>query len=175
MHQQAQQQPAQGPDPEIASFAQDWVSKNSWYNPNGTDEASKIVLATFVVFFLVFYNTYAGVRDVDHELVDPDDDVDWHRERVVEAALNAGRRQPTQANSQELGLKVGDDVVCLEDNCSHAFCSLSDGDVEDDNVICPCHGAAFDARSGKPTTGPAVAPVKTFPVTISGSDVVVSI
>ena len=45
LHQQAQQQPAQGPDPEIASFAQDWVSKNSWYNPNGTDEASKIVLA----------------------------------------------------------------------------------------------------------------------------------
>jgi len=34
-----------GPDPEIASFAQQWVSKNSWYNPNGNDEASKIVLA----------------------------------------------------------------------------------------------------------------------------------
>ena len=34
-----------GPDPEIASFAQNWVSKNSWYNPNGNDEASKIVLA----------------------------------------------------------------------------------------------------------------------------------
>jgi DNA helicase-2/ATP-dependent DNA helicase PcrA len=41
---------------------------------------------------------------------DPDDDIDWHRERVVEAALNAGRRQPAPANSQELGLKVGDDV-----------------------------------------------------------------
>jgi DNA helicase-2/ATP-dependent DNA helicase PcrA len=41
---------------------------------------------------------------------DPDDDVDWHRERVVEAALNAGRRQAAPANSQELGLRVGDDV-----------------------------------------------------------------
>ncbi len=41
---------------------------------------------------------------------DPDDDVDWHRERVVEAAINAGRRQPARANSQELGLRVGDDV-----------------------------------------------------------------
>jgi DNA helicase-2/ATP-dependent DNA helicase PcrA len=41
---------------------------------------------------------------------DPDDDVDWHRERVVEAALNAGRRQPAPSNSQELGLRVGDDV-----------------------------------------------------------------
>jgi hypothetical protein len=50
LHQQAQQvqqiqaQPP-GPDPEVASFAQDWVSKNSWYDPNAGDEASKIVLA----------------------------------------------------------------------------------------------------------------------------------
>jgi DNA helicase-2/ATP-dependent DNA helicase PcrA len=42
---------------------------------------------------------------------DPDDDVDWHRERVVDAAINAGRRNiPAPANSQELGLRVGDDV-----------------------------------------------------------------
>ncbi len=42
---------------------------------------------------------------------DPDDDIDWHRERVVDAAINAGRRNaPSPANSQELGLKVGDDV-----------------------------------------------------------------
>ena len=42
---QAQQVQAPGPDPDIAGFAQDWVSKNSWYDPNGKDEASKIVLA----------------------------------------------------------------------------------------------------------------------------------
>jgi hypothetical protein len=47
LHQQSQQAPSQptGPDPEVAGFAQNWVSKNSWYNPNGKDEASKIVLA----------------------------------------------------------------------------------------------------------------------------------
>jgi hypothetical protein len=47
LHEQSQQvQPqANGPDPEVASFAQDWVSKNSWYDPNAKDEASKIVLA----------------------------------------------------------------------------------------------------------------------------------
>jgi len=42
---------------------------------------------------------------------DPDDDIDYHRERVVDAALAAGRRgEPAKANSQELGLRVGDDV-----------------------------------------------------------------
>ena len=42
---------------------------------------------------------------------DPDDDVDWHRERIVDAAINAGRRTtPAPSNSQQLGLRVGDDV-----------------------------------------------------------------
>ena len=46
---------------------------------------------------------------------DPDDDgdfhrEDYHRERVVDAALAAGRREPTQSNSHDLGLRIGDDV-----------------------------------------------------------------
>lgn len=41
---------------------------------------------------------------------DPDEDnVDWHRERVVDAALRAGRA-PAPSNAHDLGLKVGDDV-----------------------------------------------------------------
>ena len=46
--------------------------------------------------------------------VDRDDggEADRHRERVVEAALAAGRRdkQPSPSNSQLIGLRVGDDV-----------------------------------------------------------------
>jgi hypothetical protein len=46
LHQQSQEPaPQQGPDPEVASFAQEWMSKNSWYDPKAKDEASKIVLA----------------------------------------------------------------------------------------------------------------------------------
>jgi NitT/TauT family transport system permease protein len=36
----------------------------------GVGLTSKVVLATFVVFFLVFYNTYAGTLAVESELVD---------------------------------------------------------------------------------------------------------
>jgi NitT/TauT family transport system permease protein len=35
----------------------------------GLGIGSKLALVTTVVFFLVFYNTHSGVRDVDHELV----------------------------------------------------------------------------------------------------------
>jgi NitT/TauT family transport system permease protein len=36
----------------------------------GIGIAPKIVLAAVIVFFLVFYNTYAGVRDADQDLID---------------------------------------------------------------------------------------------------------
>lgn len=43
MHNQAQE--PQGPDPEIANYAREWVNKNRWYDPNARNEESKIVLA----------------------------------------------------------------------------------------------------------------------------------
>ena len=43
IHHQAQQ--PQGPDPEIANYAKNWVDKNPWYDPNARNEESKIVLA----------------------------------------------------------------------------------------------------------------------------------
>ncbi len=42
---------------------------------------------------------------------DPDDDVAAHRERVVEAAMRAGRSAPAPSGADSLGLRVGDDVV----------------------------------------------------------------
>jgi DNA helicase-2/ATP-dependent DNA helicase PcrA len=44
---------------------------------------------------------------------DPDEDeAGRHRERVVDAAINAGRRldSPSKSNAQDIGLKLGDDV-----------------------------------------------------------------
>jgi hypothetical protein len=59
--------PVQGPDPDIANFAHDWVSKNSWYDPNGKDEASKIVLAIDQGLVEAGYNpkTEAYWRELD--------------------------------------------------------------------------------------------------------------
>jgi DNA helicase-2/ATP-dependent DNA helicase PcrA len=42
---------------------------------------------------------------------DPDDDVAAHRERVVDAAMRAGRSTPAPSGADGLGLRVGDDVV----------------------------------------------------------------
>ena len=49
----------------------------------------------------------------------------------------------------------GEQAYAFDDACTHAQCSLSGGEVEDGAVICPCHFAAFDLRTGAVRTGPA--------------------
>lgn len=67
------------------------------------------------------------------------------------------------------------DIHAIDDICSHANVSLSEGDVEDGEIECWLHGSRFDLRTGKPTGLPATAPISVYPVKIDGGDVFVSV
>jgi 3-phenylpropionate/trans-cinnamate dioxygenase ferredoxin subunit len=67
------------------------------------------------------------------------------------------------------------DIHAIDDTCSHANVSLSEGDVEGAEVECWLHGSRFDLRSGKPTGLPATTPIAVYPVKIDGGDVFVSV
>lgn len=56
------------------------------------------------------------------------------------------------------------EVFALGDECTHEGCALSEGELDEnrDTVVCPCHGSAFDLRTGEPLRGPAVDPVPVF-------------
>jgi 3-phenylpropionate/trans-cinnamate dioxygenase ferredoxin subunit len=69
----------------------------------------------------------------------------------------------------------GDEVFALQDQCSHAAVSLSEGEVADGTVECWLHGSCFDLRTGKPTHLPATEPVATFPAEIRDGDVYVDV
>ena len=59
----------------------------------------------------------------------------------------------------------------IEDLCTHDGGELASGEVEDDQVICPRHGARFCIRSGKALTAPAYEDVYCFPVRVEGSNI----
>jgi 3-phenylpropionate/trans-cinnamate dioxygenase ferredoxin subunit len=69
--------------------------------------------------------------------------------------------------------RVGDEVFAVNDICSHSEASLSEGEVSDFKIECWLHGAEFDLRTGEALTPPAVAPIKTYPVTVDGDSVTV--
>ena len=69
--------------------------------------------------------------------------------------------------------KVNDKFYALNNICSHAQASLSEGEVYDCKVECPLHGAEFDLESGKALTLPATKPIKTYIVEIVESNLVI--
>ncbi|MCF2530505.1 non-heme iron oxygenase ferredoxin subunit [Yinghuangia soli] len=58
------------------------------------------------------------------------------------------------------------EVYAINDVCSHAAVSLSEGEVEDCAIECWLHGSRFDLRTGRPSGPPATQPVPVYPVKI---------
>jgi nitrite reductase/ring-hydroxylating ferredoxin subunit len=51
------------------------------------------------------------------------------------------------------------------DWCSHAACAFSDyGELDGTTLICNCHGAEFDLRTGEVLQDPAEDPIEVWPV-----------
>ncbi|MGP3970833.1 non-heme iron oxygenase ferredoxin subunit [Streptomyces sp. 6N223] len=65
-------------------------------------------------------------------------------------------------------IKTEGEVFAVNDICSHANVSLSEGEVEDCQVECWLHGSTFDLRTGKPSGLPATRPIPVYPVKIEG-------
>lgn len=62
--------------------------------------------------------------------------------------------------------RVGHEIYALGDRCSHAEASLSEGEVFDDEVECPRHGAVFGLADGEPRSLPATSPVPIYKVDV---------
>jgi nitrite reductase/ring-hydroxylating ferredoxin subunit/uncharacterized membrane protein len=61
-------------------------------------------------------------------------------------------------------LRDGESIFAIHDRCSHRGCSLSDGKINGDQIICACHGSTFDRRDGSVKRGPATAAQPAFQV-----------
>jgi 3-phenylpropionate/trans-cinnamate dioxygenase ferredoxin subunit len=93
---------------------------------------------------------------------------------IALSALHAGKPVRIEKNGESICVaRVGDEVFAIGDVCSHSDASLSEGDITDFKIECWLHGAEFDLRTGEALTPPAVAPVKTYSVTVDGDSVTV--
>ncbi len=73
--------------------------------------------------------------------------------------------------------RIGDDVFCVADRCSHEDFSLAEGEVlaDEREIECARHGATFDLLTGEPCSLPATKAVATYAVEIRDGEVEVTL
>lgn len=59
--------------------------------------------------------------------------------------------------------------------CTHAGCELSDGEIKNNTIECPCHGSVFDIKTGKVMEGPAKKPEPVHKIKVEGQKIFVDV
>jgi uncharacterized membrane protein/nitrite reductase/ring-hydroxylating ferredoxin subunit len=69
--------------------------------------------------------------------------------------------------------RQGGEVYAFQEFCTHRYGPLSEGKLQDHQVICPWHRSCFDIRTGKVVEGPAKVDLKTYSAIIRGGKIFV--
>ena len=91
--------------------------------------------------------------------------------------------EPGSARKFEIGrykvcvIRIDDDLYAIDDTCSHANVSLSEGEVyeEEREIECWKHGSTFSLLDGEPQSLPATQPVAVYEIRREGDDVIVKL
>ena len=81
--------------------------------------------------------------------------------------------------SQTVDLEGQDILIChtssgifaVEDRCSHSDIPLCGGQIVDNYISCPVHGAVFDLSDGSVQSPPAFEDIQTFEVQVDGTSI----
>jgi 3-phenylpropionate/trans-cinnamate dioxygenase ferredoxin subunit len=92
--------------------------------------------------------------------------VDVPRGRMLE--VNVGARDIVLCHTRE-GWFAVDNI------CTHAYAKLSEGRLRKTKLICPLHGGSFDCRTGAAIGAPAVLPLGTYAVRLTGEHVEIAV
>jgi len=68
-----------------------------------------------------------------------------------------------------------DGFFATDGYCTHEEEHLEDGIVIGNVIECPLHQGRFDVRTGKALSAPVCIDLKTFPVTVSGNEIYISL
>lgn len=103
--------------------------------------------------------------------------IDSHFVRVARVAdVPRGRMLEVAVGSRNILLcHTREGWFAVDNVCTHAYAKLSEGRLRRTKLICPLHGGTFDCRTGAATGAPAVLPLATYPVRLSGDEVEIAL
>ncbi len=86
--------------------------------------------------------------------------------------LPPGKAMAVSVGNKSIALfNIGGQYYAIDDECTHAGGSLSEGEVAGGVVTCPWHGATFDVKTGEVLSPPASDKVSSYEVWVEGEDI----
>lgn len=90
--------------------------------------------------------------------------------------IPVGQFKPVVVDGKPLLLcHTAEGFFAIDDTCTHDDGPLADGWLEGNAIECPRHGARFDVKTGKVLCLPAAVPITSYPVTVEGEEIKVSV
>lgn len=90
----------------------------------------------------------------------------WHRICAV-TDLAPGACLRVEVEDEDIVLvNVNGDFFACSNICSHDYAVLHEGEVDNEEIICPLHLARFDVRTGEALSPPAYEALTTYPVRV---------
>lgn len=106
----------------------------------------------------------------------------WYNRRMAEftaviktSELAGGSMKTVTVAGKRIAVAhVDGEYFAVDDACTHVRCSLgSEGFLDGATITCGCHGAQFDATTGKVLALPAATDLTSYQVKVEGDDVMV--
>jgi len=73
-----------------------------------------------------------------------------------ERELREGRMRSVRIGGRDVVVcRTKSGLHALDNVCTHAYARLSEGRLKGERLVCPLHGASFDAGDGRVLGGPA--------------------
>ncbi len=89
--------------------------------------------------------------------------------------LEEGVRKLVETESKRIALfKVDGKFYAVDEVCPHRGGPLSEGDIEDCEVVCPWHGWRFNLETGISPVNTSVK-VDTYAVKVEGADILIEV
>ncbi len=88
-------------------------------------------------------------------------------------SIAAGEKLRFELDGMDPILLINDEGAfrLIDDDCTHAIASLSEGRLDGHIIFCPLHGGSFDIRTGKACTLPCKHPLRTYNVAVEDGTV----
>jgi 3-phenylpropionate/trans-cinnamate dioxygenase ferredoxin component len=87
-----------------------------------------------------------------------------------------GTSRQVAIQGRTLGVfNVNGSYFAIDDSCTHRGAPLSEGDCQENEVVCPWHGARFSLETGAHLSPPAARGVVSYKVQVVGDEVQVEL